>query len=202
MIHLKKYLVLLLCIFLVGCSEDTKEIEENTAEPEQNVETEEGYAVTLVTPEVFQEKFNEMSSKTIQDDTFLINDISIEQGEENDSFQVNFDESTFLVGILDEEQDITNMMVSVVEDGTSETSAKLMEVVIGALSPTLTEVEVDSVLEELGYLTSFEALTEEIGTFPEEKFEGVQYSMNYSMTDEGYVLCILNIDKSWDTFIE
>lgn len=229
---MKKYIGLLLCILLVGCSQEvaTKEVEDNvqsevedtsevetTDETTQDNENEDNVSEQVeeqpsseqtkevtrdgnqsLTPEVFQQQFNELSSEFIGEDTYVINDIPVEDGEENDSFQINFNENIFLVGIVDDNNEVSSAMVSMVEDGSVETSPYnigMVKSMIRIFSPTLTEDEMYTVMEDLYFLTGYSELMDQIGTTWETDVEGVHYSINYSMTDEGYVLCILNVDK-------
>lgn len=190
---MKKFLGILLFVFLVGCSQEVddttllKQLEDNQIEEDTGEQ--------LLTPEIFEKQFNELSSDLIREDTFLIRDIPIEEGAENDSFQIDFNENTFLVGIVDDNNEVSSVMVSMVEDGSGEINHGMVETMIRIFSSTLTDDELNNVMEKLQFLTEYDVLMEQIGHTYFTFVGDIQYSMNYSMTDEGYVRCILNIDK-------
>jgi hypothetical protein len=147
-----------------------------------------------LTPNVFKEKFNRISRDAIANEKFLIKDISIQHGEVNDVFQIKFSKSAAFDVVLNDNNEITNLVAFLEEDGMPNDNLEILKTLIKIFSPEVKEDDLYLLLDKLKVLTTYSELMDEVGKSYSKEVGFVKYSMIYKLTTDGNVLYIFGVD--------
>lgn len=152
-----------------------------------------------ITPGIFKEKYNAISEETIAEDNFLIKDITIQNVEKNNVFQVKFNENIIISGMLNSKNEIISLMAFTEEDGGPETgpyNLMIREALIKIFSPEITEREIIYLQDTLGFIGSYSEIQNQIGQSFSKTIGNVKYTSDFRIVENGNVLEILGLDVS------